>query len=68
MALTAEEKIVKNFANLFVQVQTLAVTAMTQLAEANQRIRDLEGQVDNLEIRVFGAAQVPGSEPPPPSA
>lgn len=66
--LTNEQKIVKAFSDFIIGTQALAAESLRQNAENNERIRALETQVDNLEIRVFGATQEPYSDPPPPAA
>ena len=68
MPKTAEQKIVEAFASFALSIHGLAAESIRQNAENNERIRILETQVDNLEIRVFGATQEPWTTPPPPNA
>jgi len=64
MAKSQEQKLVESFASFIIGIQSLAAESIRQNAENNERIRILETQVDNLEIRVFGATQEPWSTPP----
>lgn len=68
MAKSEEQKLVEKFAAFIIGIQSLAAESIRQNAENNERIRILETQVDNLEIRVFGATQGPYTTPPPPAA
>lgn len=68
MAKTIEEKLFTSLQNLILGIQSMAAESIRQNAENNERIRILETQVDNLEIRVFGATQEPWTTPPPPAA
>lgn len=66
--MTYEQKMLKRFGAFLLGIQALATESIRQNSENNARIRALESQVDNLEIRVFGATQEPYSDPPPPVA
>ena len=57
MPKSLEEKTFDNMRDMFLGVQQLVAESLRQNAENNGRIRSLETQVDNLEIKVFGQPQ-----------